>query len=124
MTQSEGQGRQFQSVVVECFEVATDFGVYNFIVLYRPTEFNVVSQDYTTHSCDCLRYLCDAKKSGCNCGNLNLPHIYWSAIGIGFFFFQRFTCNTVGSPWWVWIFFRPVTGQLFLQYFDAVGWVF
>ena len=34
------------------------------------------------------------------------------------------SCNTVGGPWWVWSLFRSVAGQLFLQYFDAVGWVF
>ena len=45
-------------------------------------------------------------------------------IMLGIFFFQRFTCNTVGGPWWVWSLFRSVAGQLFLQYFDAVGWVF
>ena len=33
-------------------------------------------------------------------------------------------CNMVGSTWWVLSLFRSVAGQLFLQYFDAVGWVF
>ena len=47
----------------------------------------------------------------------------WPTV-IGFFVFQRFTCNTVGGPWWVWSLFRFVAGQLFLQYFDAVGSVF
>ena len=46
------------------------------------------------------------------------------SLTVGFFFFQRFTCNTVGGPWWVLSLFRSVAGQLFLQYFDAVGWVF
>ena len=36
----------------------------------------------------------------------------------------KITCNTVGGPWWVCSLFRSVAGQLFLQYFDAVGWVF
>jgi len=30
----------------------------------------------------------------------------------------------VGSTWWVLSLFRTMAGQLFLQYFDAVGWVF
>ena len=43
---------------------------------------------------------------------------------IGFSFFYRFTCITVGSASWVLSLVRTMAGQLFLQYFDAVGWVF
>jgi len=63
---------------------------------------------------------------------LHLTHSGTRTVTLGHFmvkfekisFFQRFTCNTVGGPWWVWSLFRSVAGQLFLQYFDAVGWVF
>jgi len=53
----------------------------------------------------------------------------WGFVSLGsthcdrVFLFLRFTCNTVGSAWWVLSFFRTMAGQLFLQYFDAVGWV-
>ena len=53
----------------------------------------------------------------------------WGFVSMGlthcdrvFLFFRG--SHTVGGPWWVWSLFRSVAGQLFLQYFDAVGWVF
>ena len=70
---------QFQSVEVECFEVVTDTAAYRFIVLYRPPEFNAIGRDYIKQLCDSLRYLCDTQKSVIIVGDLNLPHIDWSA---------------------------------------------
>ena len=51
----------------------------------------------------------------------------WGFFSLGLTHCDRvflFSEVQVGGPWWVWSLFRSVAGQLFLQYFDAVGWVF
>ena len=41
-----------------------------------------------------------------------------------FLFFRGSLVTRWEAPWWVWSLFRSVAGQLYLQCFDAVGWVF
>jgi len=53
----------------------------------------------------------------------------WGFVSLGahcdrVFLFSEVHLLHGGNPRWVWSLFWSVAGQLFLQYFDAVGWVF
>jgi len=50
--------------------------------------------------------------------------IFWGDWGGGRPPHPPLNTPMVGSAWWILRLFRTMAGQLFLEYVDAVGWVF